>query len=188
MVGRTSLPRLSSGTVAESDAIAECTNREARSLSNVCRHSPSNFERHARDTLSNCAFSATGTAVGKREGFLKNMCEARIVRFKKDSLVLICSCRQRQSVKQIYQIVLGRSQFTIQLNRAAAPREVELLYQCTLRSLESLQKVCEGPSKDFSLLGLHVMEACCKDIRATINEKFQCEEVVQEFFNVEGST
>lgn len=172
-------------TVGRGEATLQCIERSKKSLVELCnRASTAPFEREAKLILERCVQQVKLTEQQlKRNGpfsFDRSTCTSA---FKwgpvpSENLInaaWICECKQTD----ILEVLPGWAQYNITGELGGLGRELQLLRTCSETEAESrLERVCQESPGNFLILGLQIIQTCCKRARVNASTKFGCAAVV----------
>lgn len=176
-------PKSQLDTDARATAFLRCTSSEKQRLLHTCLRDRRAFERQAQHVLSRCLHAEPSSQDLQLKGpFMYNpsTCQSRFVRFigANTGGVWICRCPQEDR-EEGFQVVSGRAQFLTDVSPIGSVEEVSFLQNCTGRTNKNqLQQVCRQSPGDFELLGLQLLQVCCKRARTRFDAKFRCAAIV----------
>lgn len=179
---RSSVPSEEHDTQGRSEAFLRCAEHNSDRLSRLCVMNGTLFEREAERIMRHCSEAPLSQEEQQKNSsftFTTDKCTTRLVpivsQFQTGGIWL-CECEQPFMTDLFsFDVVVGRGNFTTSASPTSSIDEINLLDQCTSEASEQLQDVCINAPGDFDLLALHLLQACCRRVRALSDAKFQCD-------------
>lgn len=179
---RAGVPPKGKDTRGRNEAFLRCAEKSSERLSRLCVTDDTRFESEAERVMRVCSKTSLKPQERKKRGpftFSTDKCSVRFVpivsQFQTGGIWL-CECEQPFKTNLFsFDVVVGRGNFTTNASPTSPIAEINELGKCTMGARKQLEKVCFKAPGDFDLLALHLLQACCKRIRALSNSKFQCD-------------
>lgn len=163
---------------AQGLATLRCIQRHRATMSALCNRKGQLFQKEGRPVLQKCIHEKPTAGELKTKGpfrYKRNRCVADFfaVRFPLKGGSWVCSCDQ----SPFYRVNTGAAAFRPQPEDIGA-LESSTIDKCSVSVRKDMQRVCQDSPSDFELLGLHLLQVCCKRARVGFETKFRCADIV----------
>lgn len=90
------------------------------------------------------------------------------------SVAFVCECSQ----SAFYEVTPGWARRIIDGKEADTAEEVQATRMCAEEADQQMSDICVRRPGDYDVLGLQILQACCKRVRVQTQGKFDCAAVV----------
>lgn len=177
------LPIGKADTVGRDEATLRCIEHNTQELTHTCFRNASRFLMDGAHALRRCTKEKLNDSEKKKIQpftFSRSNClsneDASLA--PKPEVFWLCKCVQPVGV--IYNVVLRRVSFFTEFAPTSPRREALLIRKCLKPFTDQLQDQCKKNIGDFAIAASHSLETCCKQVRASSNAKFQCEDAAPD--------
>lgn len=170
-------------TVAQARATVTCLKESQRNLQMVCTNNLGHYEAAAREVLERCVVKTPAPDAPDQEAvytYDKSQCKAvfrraDVLNLDRKESVLVCACEQPNGVV----VHPGVSQFFQDGGELGQTQERDFIAACIDNDLQHLKDGCVRQPERFELLGLQLLNVCCKRARKMFpTDKLRCQETV----------
>ncbi|PXF47692.1 hypothetical protein BWQ96_02554 [Gracilariopsis chorda] len=179
-----SVPVAPGETAGKSEATVNCIAREERRLTSMCnRLNETEFQRHAFPVLDRCVnhpiLTSEEAEATQPFTFNTEKCSSKVAwtqGTRVTSVAWVCECSQFD----FYEVTPGWAKYDLRGDAIDAAQEFTAIRRCAEEATEQMQEVCKNNPSDYYILGLHILQTCCKRARVNSEPKFECAAAVPD--------
>lgn len=175
-------------TAGRSEATQQCIESQLPKLVRLCDHLDSaNFSKLATPILGRCVNNVMLTRQQAQQTmpftFDRSTCLSKFASVKQEDSIeaaWVCECQQTG----VLEVVRGWARFRLGGNTDIVERELAQVQTCALsEAAAQMREICLGNANDYTIMGLQIINACCKRVRASSNRKFLCDSALPRGLN-----
>lgn len=165
-------------TAAQDLATVRCIQHNNAAMSALCNRNGQLFQKKGTQILQKCIHEKPTASELRAKGpfrYKRKNCFANFfkVQFPFRGGSWVCRCEQTF----FYRIVTGLAGFRPQLEDFSEV-ESSIIDTCSVSVGKDMRRVCRDSPSDFELLGLQLLQVCCKRARVGLDAKFRCADIV----------
>eukprot|EP00178_Gracilaria_changii_P002013 TRINITY_DN1296_c0_g1_i1.p1 TRINITY_DN1296_c0_g1~~TRINITY_DN1296_c0_g1_i1.p1 ORF type:complete len:247 (-),score=38.01 TRINITY_DN1296_c0_g1_i1:952-1692(-) len=171
-------------TVGRGAATVRCIAHQRRRLTTQCNYlNSTEFARHAHPVLNRCfnrtALTPQEASATEPFTFVSDNCVSKFASSQgslETAAAWVCECAQND----FYEVTPGWPRYVLSGSAAAKARGLDEIRSCAMPYSQQMQQVCTNSAGDYDVLGLHILQTCCKRARTQLESKFECAAIVPD--------
>ena len=172
-------------TVGRAQAAERCFRRTRAHLDRACNHATTerDFMHRTMHIMRRCVDRPHMTpAERRRSGPYRQpppeTCTSRTVEWKKSPTVLAIAFLRECVVDDFFETGNTIAEYFIKSDSPDINQHFAFVRKCGKTFAKDLENIAVSSPADYQLLGLHLLQACCKRHTPNSNLKFRCEDIV----------